>query len=184
MEEKYCAFLRGINVNGITIKMGALKDAFIKMGFPDARTILATGNVIFTLAEENHIEGGPTAYIEKVLSQCFGFDAHVIMRSSGEIQDISDAAQTMDIPEEYHNYYLLCDDREKLLELMQLFDSVPHEPSEQFNIYKSGAFWMVPQGSTLSSNFGSKVLGNQKYKSVLTSRNMNTIRKIHKAMTD
>lgn len=184
MEGKYCAFLRGINVNGINIKMDALKEAFIKMGFPDAKTLLATGNVIFTLAEGHACGQELKSYIEQELSKYFLYDAHVILRSSREIQDIYSAAQTMDIPEECHNYCLLCEDEELLRELRQLFDSMPHEPHEQLMILGSGAFWTVPKGSTLSSDFGSKVLGSKKYKSRLTSRNINTIQKIHKVITD
>lgn len=182
MEDKYCAFLRGINVNGISIKMDALKEAFIKMGFPDAKTILATGNVIFTLTEENNERQETKSYIEKELSKYFLYDANVIMRSGRDIQDILLTAQTIDVPEECHNYHLLCDDRELLLDLQQLFDSMPHGPHEQLLILEYGAFWTVPKGFTLSSDFGSKVLGNKKYKSRLTSRNINTIQKIYKAM--
>lgn len=182
MVEKYCVFLRGINVNGISIKMDALKEAFIKMGFTDAKTILATGNVIFTLTERNSCGQKTKPYIEKELSKHFLYDAHIIMRSSKEIQDVIFIAQTMDVREECHNYYLLFDDRELLLELKQLFDSMPHSPQEQLMILECGAFWIVPKGATLSSDFGSKVLGNKKYKSRLTSRNINTIQKIYKAM--
>ncbi|ULO09873.1 DUF1697 domain-containing protein [Paenibacillus sp. 19GGS1-52] len=184
MEDKYCAFLRGINVNGINIKMDALKEAFIKMGFRDAKTILATGNVIFTIAEG--INGGQDSksYIEEELSKYFSYDAHVIIRSSREIQEIVVAAQTMDVAEECHNYLLLCDDREMILDLKQLFDSMPQTPLEQLMVLECGVFWTVLKGSTLSSDFGSKVLGNKKYKSRLTSRNINTIQKIHKLMVD
>lgn len=152
MEEKYCVFLRGINVNGISIKMDALKEAFIKMGFTDAKTILATGNVIFTLTERNNCGQESKSCIEKELSKHFLYDAHIIVRSSREIQDVIFVAQTMDV--------------QKLM------------------ILECGVFWIVPKGATLSSNFGSKVLGNKKYKSRLTSRNINTIQKIYKAMMD
>ncbi len=182
MREKYCAFLRGINVNGISIKMDALREAFINMGFPDAKTILATGNVIFTLTDENEEIQDSKSYIEKELSNYFLYDAHVIIRSSSEIQDIFLAAQTINVPAECHNYYLLCDDKDLLLKLKQLFDSMPHAPQEQLVILECGAFWTVPKGSTLSSDFGSKVLGNKKYKSRLTSRNINTIQNINKIM--
>ena len=99
MDEKYCAFLRGINVNGISIKMDALKEAFVRMGFPDAKTILATGNVIFTLSERKHSTQEAKAYIEKELSEHFLYNVHVIMRSSREIQNIFFAAQTIHVPE-------------------------------------------------------------------------------------
>ena len=42
-------------------------------------------------------------------------------------------------------------------------------------------FWRVKIGDTLGG-FGSKVLGGPKFKNRLTSRNINTIRKVRKAM--
>ncbi|WP_394993096.1 DUF1697 domain-containing protein [Emticicia sp.] len=45
--KKYIAFLRGINVGNIRIKMPDLKTAFEKMGFQNVATYLQTGNVVF-----------------------------------------------------------------------------------------------------------------------------------------
>ena len=46
--EPQVAFLRGINVGGAKkVGMGALKQAFEKMGCSDVRTVLASGNVAF-----------------------------------------------------------------------------------------------------------------------------------------
>lgn len=182
MEEKYCAFLRGINVNGVNIKMDALKEAFVRMGLPDAKTILATGNVIFTPAEGSPSGREIKTQIEKALSRNFSYDAHVILRSSTEIRDIAASAQAIDVPEECHLYHLLCDDAQVLPDLKQLFDSISHVPDERLILLQSGAFWIVPKGSTLSSDFGSKGLGNKKYKDRLTSRNINTIQKVYKAL--
>lgn len=182
MEKRYCVFLRGINVNGISIKMDALKEAFIRMGFPDAKTILATGNVIITFAEG--ARGGPEtqSYLEKELGEYFHYEAHVILRSYKQIEDVALAASTMTVPEGCHHYYLLCDDQALLSELKDLFHAMPHSEHEQFMPLESGAFWIVPKGATLSSEFGAKILGNKKYKNRLTSRNMNTIEKIYQAM--
>lgn len=183
MAEKYCVFLRGINVNGINIKMNALKEAFHKMGFKDVTTVLATGNVIISLSEENSSREELKFFIEEELSKYFQYDAHVIIHSNKEIQEIYSDAQAIDVPEGFHNYCLLSDDRELFPELKNLFDSVPHVPHENFIIIGDGAFWVVSKGDTLNSNFGSKVLGSKKYKSRLTSRNINTIQKICQKMS-
>jgi len=45
---RYVALLRGINVGGISIKMNDLKASFEGLGFEDVRTILQSGNVVFT----------------------------------------------------------------------------------------------------------------------------------------
>lgn len=182
MGEKYCVFLRGVNVNGINIKMNVLKEAFCNMGFQDPKTILATGNVIIYFSECNSYRQKLKSFIEEELSKYFQYDAHVIILSNKEIQEICAAAQTIDVPEGFHNYCLLSDDKELFLELKDLFDAVSHMPSEKLVILECGTFWIVSKGDTLNSHFGSKVLGNKKYKSRLTSRNINTIQKVYKSM--
>ncbi len=184
MAEKYCAFLRGVNVNGINIKMDVLKAAFIDMGFQNVKTILATGNVIFSDVKEHNPGQDIKATIENALSSHFGYDAHIFIRSNTQIQAILCAARTITVPDKCHHYCLLCDDTRLPLELKELFDSMPHMPQEQFIAHEVGAFWIVPKGSTLSSDFGAKILGSKKYKSLLTSRNINTMEKIYKAMMD
>ncbi len=184
MGEKYCVFLRGINVNGINIKMSALKETFCKMGFQDVKTILATGNVIIFLSECNSCRQKLKSFIEEELSKCFHYDAHVIILNNKEIYEICAAAQTIDVPEGFHNYCLLYDDKELSPELKNLFDSVSHMPNEKLVILEAGTFWIVSKGDTLKSYFGSKVLGNKKYKNLLTSRNINTVQKVYKSMTD
>jgi len=182
MSGEYCVFLRGINVNGIKIKMEDLKEVFCTMGFLGVKTILATGNVMVSLPEESKTGQELKSFIEKELSEHFHYEAHVILRSKKEIQNIFSAAKNITVPEGCHNYLLLCDEHEIYLELKDSFDLQPHTPQEQLILSESGAFWIVPKGFTLDSAFGSKILGNKKYKSVLTSRNVNTIEKIYKFM--
>ncbi|MDF2923028.1 MAG: hypothetical protein K0R57_1942 [Paenibacillaceae bacterium] len=182
MSRKYCVFLRGINVNGISIKMDALKEAFRQMNFSQVQTVLATGNIIAVPPEESAGEDQLKALIEAGLSAYFQYDAHVFLYSGDEIAHIHASAQSISVPEGCHLYVLLCDDTEALTQLSQLFASMPRGEQEQWIVSPHGAFWIVPKGSTLSSEFGSKALGDKRYKSKLTSRNMNTIEKIYKML--
>jgi uncharacterized protein (DUF1697 family) len=91
-------------------------------------------------------------------------------------------AQSVIVPADYHKYLILGDSQELLSELQQLFNTLPHILQEQLVLAEKDAIWTVPKGSTLDSPFGSKVLGAPKYKSHLTSRNINTIEKVYKAM--
>ena len=45
--KKYIAFLRGINVGNIRIKMTDLTRAFEDLGFKNVKTYLQTGNIVF-----------------------------------------------------------------------------------------------------------------------------------------
>lgn len=182
MEIKYCIFLRGINVNGIKITMQAIKEAFKSMGFTEIQTILATGNVIATAPDGFQEREALKAFIEKGLSEHFGYDAHVLLRNKKEMLEICSVAQNHIVPEGYHHYLLLCDHFELPLELEKQYNVMSHVSNEQLVLSRQDAFWIIPKGNTLDSNFGSKVLGSKKYKSRLTSRNMNTIHKIMKCM--
>ncbi len=181
MTDKFCVFLRGINVNGIKIKMDDLKAAFINMGFNDVETVLATGNVI--IKDSQIVDTKKLKHhIEENLSDFFNYDAYVFIRSFYDIFKVVEKSKTITVPENFHMYYLLCSDTSLINELEQLFDSLSHEDNELFYKQLSDAFWIVEKGSTLKSEFGSKILGSKKFKPLMTSRNMNTIFKIYNNM--
>lgn len=181
MIEKYCVFLRGVNVNGVKMKMDELKKTFGAMSFPDVKTVLATGNVIVSCDSASAVL---KSEIEKGLSAAFKYDANVFIRSAEALQAVLSAASLLHVASDCHLYYLICDDKNIVSELGGVFAALPHQQNEAFIPHDGGAFWVVPVGKTLESAFGSKVLGDKKYKNALTSRNMNTVEKIVKLMSD
>lgn len=178
--EHICAFLRGVNVNGVKMKMDNLKKVFAAMSYPGAQTILATGNVIIP-TDRDDLAALKTE-IEKGLSAAFHYDAYVFLRTAKELASVMSAAARAAAGPDCHLYWLICDDSHVITELSGVFASLPHQQNETFIPTVGGAFWIVPVGETLESAFGSKVLGAKKYKDKLTSRNMNTIEKITKLM--
>jgi len=180
MPQPWCVFLRGVNVNGVTVRMDALKEAFRAMGHPEARTVLATGNVVVLLGDADPARH--RAGIERALSDTFSYDAHVFLRSAEEIGSICAAAKKVAVPADFHQYLLLLEDEGTLAALSEAFGSLPHAAGERFLPLGRDAFWLVPKGQTLGSPFGSKALGSRRFKNVLTSRNMNTVEKIRSAM--
>lgn len=179
MPKKYVLFLRGVNVNGVAIKMKELKEALNGMGYSDVQTILATGNVVLTLDDSEPFGELEAAEIAQVLGKQFQYDCHLFLRNEQELSKLLAAASTVEVPDDHHHYCLICDSGEVLSELNDMFQSVSKAPGEQFILLDKDAFWIVPKGSTLGSDFGSKVLGKKVYKSRLTSRNMNTINKVY-----
>ncbi len=161
--------------------MADLKTAFEKMGFTNISTIQASGNVIFDSSENKNKEELKNV-IEESLSSYFQYDANVFLRNKEEIEELLNTGKSLAVPEDCHLYSLICDSKEALDELKDLFVQTAHEPMEEYSAAEADAFWIVPKGSTLSSEFGSKVLGKKRYKSLLTSRNINTIEKVYKAL--
>ncbi|MFN8379616.1 MAG: DUF1697 domain-containing protein [Anaerolineae bacterium] len=178
MTAPLAVFLRGINVGGIQIKMDALKSAFAEMGFSDVQTVLASGNVVANPPAGVELPELKSS-IERDLSDRFQYAAHVLLRTPEAITTVLSAARAIPVPEDIHLYVLLCDDPNLPAELQSLFDAMPHLAEEQFRPVGGEALWAVPKGSTLKSNFGDKVLGSRKYKARLTSRNVQTIEKVH-----
>lgn len=177
----YAAFLRGINVNGVTIKMETLREVFAACGCAGVKTVLATGNAVFSFAEgveEQEIK----RILEAALSKRFSYDAHLMLRTGDEVRRIAEAAQNIAVDEATHLYYLFCEGEAVLRELADAFAALPRGENETFTRFLRGAFWTVKKGETLSSAFGAKVLGAARYRDTVTSRNANTLQKVCAAL--
>jgi uncharacterized protein (DUF1697 family) len=81
------ALLRGINLGAKRrIAMADLRALIEELGYSDVRTVLASGNAVFT---------GPRAKarekLETALAERFGFDVDVILRTMEELHEVVDA---------------------------------------------------------------------------------------------
>lgn len=84
---QYVAFLRGINVGGrAVIKMAELKSAFEKMGFDGVKTVLASGNVVFSAPQAD--KKALRAEIESGLRKAFKKEIHVVLRSRNDLMKL------------------------------------------------------------------------------------------------
>ena len=156
--------------------MNDLKELFLRIGFVDVKTILATGNIIISIDEAMR-NINLKEYIETELRKTFSYDAHVIIRSLGDIEEICKEASKIPISDDYHLYVLLFDSDQVTKEVEILFNTIESN-SERLITLQKDMLWIVEKGDTLKSEFGSKILGNKKYKDKLTSRNFNTIKKM------
>lgn len=85
--ETYVAFLRGINVGGNKmIKMAELRKVLEAMGLESVKTLLASGNVLFSSPKE---EAGALVHrIEANLEKSFSTKVGVILRTLAQIREI------------------------------------------------------------------------------------------------
>jgi uncharacterized protein (DUF1697 family) len=82
----YVAMLRGININGHKIiKMERLRAAFVKMGFHNVRTYIASGNVVFETEEP---AAGLSPKIREAILKNFGYEVHVVTKTAKEMAAI------------------------------------------------------------------------------------------------
>lgn len=77
----YVSLLRGINVGGNKIvKMESLSKSLEKVGFSNIKTILASGNLIFTFKEVDL--KSLFSLISKTIKKDFGFDVSAMVFTS------------------------------------------------------------------------------------------------------
>jgi uncharacterized protein (DUF1697 family) len=174
--QNYCAFLRGINVNGIAICMEDLRKSFEEEGFQKVQTILNTGNVLFS-ADESDLSQ-LRQRVERMLCERFQYDAYAFIRNRDQLAAAIEGADKISVGSDCYAYLLFLDEPGLAEELEQQFQAVNADLPESLTVLSSDCLWVVPKGETLTSAFGSKILGSKKYKSRLTSRNLNTVRKV------
>ena len=86
---RYAAFLRGINVGGHKkIKMEDLRTVFDDTGFENVRTLLASGNVIFSAPAAG--ESALAKRVEEMLKTAFGYEIGVIIRKITGLQRLAE----------------------------------------------------------------------------------------------
>ena len=173
----YIALLRGININGKTVRMDALKSAFETMGLAGARTYIQTGNVLFRSDEG---EESLKNRIEKSLEVEFGFPIPVVLRTGEELdrmiqalpfssKEVEEAARS----DEVETLYVALLPRIPLQENLKRLD-VYQKESDQYRIIGRDIYLLFH-----NSIRDSKIAGNlHKLDVPSTVRNWNTIRKL------
>jgi uncharacterized protein (DUF1697 family) len=171
---RYVAFLRGVNVAGINIKMADLRKVFAQLGFENARTILASGNVVFESGRRDRAK--LKKQIEAALNAAFGYEAWIVLVDIETLTRIV-AAYPFDAEHEgWQPYVLMSSDPAPLNELAELAPEL--DPAlERIELGDGVLYWEVERGQTLNSPFG-KATGKKRYKSMTTNRNLRTLRKV------
>jgi uncharacterized protein (DUF1697 family) len=168
----YAAFLRGVNVGGVNLKMAEVAAALTDAGFADVRTILASGNVLLESAS------GVAAVRKKAeaaLRKTFGYDAWVLAYDIATVRAIDEAYPFEREVDGYQSYVTFVADAGVLDELAALGEKAGAD--EKISRGDGVVYWQVPKGSTLDSTIG-KTMGKPRYKSSTTTRNLRTLAKV------
>jgi uncharacterized protein (DUF1697 family) len=82
----YVVLLRGINLAGHRrVAMAALRDVLSSSGYDDVRTYVQSGNVVL---RSGSAEKALTAAVQRRLSDAFGFDIGIFVRSAAQLADV------------------------------------------------------------------------------------------------
>lgn len=89
---RHFVFLRAINVGGHRVKMDDLRGMFADLGFPEAETFLASGNVILDAGPDALAEAGDLEQrIEAGLEEALGYDVATFVREAAELRALATA---------------------------------------------------------------------------------------------
>ena len=118
---RFVALLRGINVGGHRmIRKDELKAIFEGCRFSDVRTVLASGNVVFS--SESRSEQELTATIESALQEALGYHVDVMVRTIAYLNELLVLDPFGEVgPGDGHNYVTF---------LTNAPDTVPELPQE------------------------------------------------------
>lgn len=169
---KYAAFLRGVNVGGVNLKMADVARALTDAGFTAVRTILASGNV---LMESSAGAAAVRKKAEAALRERFGYDAWVLVYDLETVRAVVDDYPFDPEIEGYQSYVTFVADEAALAELAALGERAG--PDERISAGAGVIYWQVPRGGTLDSTIG-KTMGKPRYKSSTTTRNLRTLAKV------
>lgn len=172
---RYAAFLRGVNVGGVNLKMAEVTDAFTEAGFAEVRTILATGNI---LLESGASADAVRAKAETALRKRFGYDAWVLVYPVKAVRAIVDGYPFEAERDGYQSYITFVSDTDVLDELAALADQAGADEKIRRGADSAGViYWQVAKNHTLDSTIG-KTMGKKRYKSSTTTRNLRTLVKV------
>ncbi|MBI3227006.1 MAG: DUF1697 domain-containing protein [Mycolicibacterium cosmeticum] len=167
---RYAAFLRGVNVGGVNLKMAEVAKALGDAGFENVKTILASGNVL--LDSKFGVQKVRTT-AEAALRETFGYDAWVLAYPIEDIRKVSEAYPFEREVPEHHSYVTFVSDDDVLAELAALAEEAGETAARGDGVL----YWQVARSATLDSSIG-KTMGKKRYKSSTTTRNLRTLDKV------
>jgi uncharacterized protein (DUF1697 family) len=165
------ALLRGINLGSKRrIAMGELRELFAELGYEDVRTVLASGNVVFTGAKAKAREK-----LESAIEERFGMRVDVVVRTMAELHAVVEAdpfGKRVDNPTRYFVAFLDAKPAAKRLAELADEDFAPDE-------FAAGArevYAWCPEGMQNSKLM--KALGKPGLAGTATVRNWATVSKL------
>jgi uncharacterized protein (DUF1697 family) len=162
------ALLRGINLGSKRrVAMADLRALLSELGYEDVRTVLASGNVVFT---------GPKAKarekLEAALKERFEMDIDVVVRTMDELRAVVDADPFKDEADNPTRYFVVFCDVKPRVEQLAGEDFAP----DKFAAGKREVYAWCPDGMQNSRLM--KALGKPGLAGTATARNWATVNKL------
>lgn len=171
---RYIALLRGVNVGGITVRSAELREVFEELGFEEVRTVLASGNVVFSTDETDAAK--LKGRIERALTERFGYEAWIVLITRDELERAIDGFP-FDAEDARRQPWVIFSSEPRVLE--QLLDGADGFDAEVDPLARGDGvlYWNPVKGTTVDTPFA-KLLGRVRFKPTTTNRNLRTLAKL------
>ncbi|WKK72991.1 DUF1697 domain-containing protein [Rathayibacter oskolensis] len=170
---RFVALLRGVNVNGRTVRSAELAETVAALGVERVRTVLASGNVAFD-SDRGTAELKPA--LEAALGERFGYDAWIVLVTQEALAAAARAYPFPRIDDEAHPYVVFGSDPAAL----DALEAAIGEPDPAIELLARGdgvVYWRCPRGSSTETP-AARVLARAAYRSSTTTRNLRTVEKL------
>lgn len=175
--KRYIALLRGINISGKNkIVMKELKSCFIELGYADVLTHLNSGNVIFSIDENDEIVLADR--IKGMIQERFGLDIPVLVILQEKLEDLLRKAPAWwgtDNTDIYDNLIFVMPS--STAEIIAEKIGEPTQELEQVCVYENVIFWSFDRKKYAKSNWWKKT-ASAGIGEMITIRTANTLKKI------
>lgn len=172
------ALLRGINVGrGRRVAMADLRAAVAAGGFTDVSTVLASGNVVFAMPARAQ-PAGVAARLEAILAGALALETRVTVVTAADMATA--IAECPRVPAAADGSRLLVGFPRIAGALDRLAPLAARDWKPAALVVTSRAAWLWCPGGVLADDLFEQV--NRLLRDDLTTRNWNTVQKLHAAM--
>lgn len=172
----YVALLRGIGPMNPNMRPAKLKEAFEAMGLKNVRTVISSGNVVFTSPIKDTVV--LERKIETALPKLLGFTSTTIVRSENEIRKLLKKDPAKGIPHGPKSYILVTFLKEHSPRLRTLPRTGPG--TKVLGIYKKEVCVVYDTTDTRTPDLMLRF--EKEFGKAITSRTWKTVERIAKKM--
>lgn len=175
---RWAAMLRGINLGKRQLKSAELKAVIEGLGFTDVKTLLASGNVVFTApdAKPEALE----AQIHDALARATGLASEIFVRTPAEMAAIAAANPFADAAKDRPSFLVVTFHRKPVDAAAVAAAIAAHDGPERASAIGRELYIDFPEGQARSTV--QAPLGKATRDPVTTARNWNTVLKIRDAL--
>ncbi len=171
---QWVALLRGVNVGGITIKSAPLREVFVGLGLGGVRTVLASGNVLFTADGRAHAQ--LKGEIERALTAAFDYEAWIVLRTAAQV-DAAARAFPFDAADTSRQPMVIFGSDDAALDELATAAASMDAALDPVRLVAGALYWNPPKGQSTSTPFA-KLLAARRFKASTTSRNVRTLERV------